>query len=48
MQITFLPAFMLMVAMSARSELVFKPIEYKQADTVLEGLSVYDDAIHGN
>jgi dienelactone hydrolase len=47
MQITFLPASILMVAMSARSELVFKPIEYKQADTVLEGLSVYDDAIHG-
>jgi dienelactone hydrolase len=36
-----------MMAMSARSEIVFKPVEYKQADTVLEGLSVYDDALQG-
>lgn len=43
----FLPTLVIMVAMSARSEIVFKPVEYKQADTVLEGLSVYDDALQG-
>lgn len=43
----FLPALAIMVAMSARGEIVFKPVEYKQADTVLEGLSVYDDAFQG-
>src|SRR5213594_4054779 len=42
-----LPAFVIMVAMSARSEIVVKPVEYKQADTVLEGLSVYDDDVQG-
>jgi dienelactone hydrolase len=47
MQIRFLPAIVIMVAMSARGEIVFKPIEYKQADTVLEGLSVYYDAVLG-
>src|SRR6476620_10758754 len=43
----FLSALAFMVAMSARGEIVFKPVEYKQADTVLEGLSVYDDALQG-
>src|SRR5712671_7186746 len=43
----FLPALAVMVAMSARSEIVCKPVEYKQADTVLEGLAVYDDAVQG-
>jgi hypothetical protein len=33
------------LAMSARGEIVFKPVQYKKADTVLEGLSVYDDAL---
>jgi dienelactone hydrolase len=47
MQTRFLPSLVIMVAMSARSEIVFKPVEYKQADTVLEGLSVYDDTIQG-
>ena len=37
----------MMVAIGAHSEIVFKPVEYKQADTVLEGLSVYDDALKG-
>lgn len=36
-----------MLTMSARSEIVFKTVEYKQADTVLEGLSVYNDSIQG-
>ena len=36
-----------MAAMSAHGEIIFKPIEYQQADAVLEGLSVYDDALQG-
>jgi dienelactone hydrolase len=36
-----------MTAISAKGEILFKPVEYKQGDTVLEGLSVYDDAVHG-
>ena len=38
---------LLFLAMNARSEIVSKTIEYKQGDTVLEGLSVYDDALQG-
>ncbi len=37
----------LLLAMSARSEIVFKTVDYKQGDTVLEGLSVHDDAVQG-
>jgi dienelactone hydrolase len=37
----------IMAAVSARAEIVFKPVEYKQGDTVLEGLSVYDTAVQG-
>jgi dienelactone hydrolase len=37
----------IMTALSARGEIISKPVEYKQGDTVLEGLSVYDDAIQG-
>lgn len=40
-------AFLIMASLSARSEIVSKPVEYKQGDTVLEGWSVYDDAIQG-
>src|SRR6266542_3729514 len=36
-----------MVALNAESEIVYKPIEYKQGETVLEGLSVYDSATPG-
>jgi dienelactone hydrolase len=49
----FLPAFVILGAMSARSEVVFKPVvyikpvEYKQAETVLEGLLVHDNAVQG-
>jgi len=42
-----LAAFLIMASLSARSEIVSKPVEYKQGDTVLEGWSVYDDAIQG-
>jgi dienelactone hydrolase len=37
----------IMTALSAKSEIVSKAVEYKQDDTVLEGLSVYDDAFNG-
>jgi dienelactone hydrolase len=43
----FFHALVIMTALSARGEIVSKPVEYKQGDTVLEGLSVYDDAIQG-
>jgi dienelactone hydrolase len=36
-----------MAALSARAELVSKSVEYKQGDTVLEGYSIYDDAVQG-
>lgn len=47
MRTNFLPVFILIAAMTARSEIVFKNVEYKQGDTALEGLSVYDDAQSG-
>ena len=37
----------LLAALSARAEIVFRTVEYKQGDAVLEGLSVYDDAVSG-
>ena len=37
----------MMAALSVRSEIVARAVEYKQGDTVLEGWSVYDDAIQG-
>jgi dienelactone hydrolase len=40
-------ALIVMAACSATATTVFKPVEYKQGDTVLEGLSVYDDAVAG-
>jgi dienelactone hydrolase len=36
-----------MTAISTKGEIVFKPAEYKQGDTALEGLSVYDDSVQG-
>ena len=42
-----LPIIVIMATLNARGEVVSKPVEYKQGDTVLEGLSVYDDAIQG-
>jgi dienelactone hydrolase len=43
------PIFLILacLAINARSEIVFKTVEYKQGDSVLEGLSVYDDALQG-
>lgn len=47
MQTKFLFAMLLFAGMAARSEIIDKFIEYKQGDTVLEGLSVYDDVKTG-
>lgn len=40
-------ALLLTAALTARSEITSKLVEYKQGDTVLEGLSVYDDSLQG-
>jgi dienelactone hydrolase len=37
----------LLYASVGRAEVVFKPVEYKEGGTTLEGLSVYDDAVRG-
>ena len=37
----------LVFAPSVRAEIISRPVEYKQAQTVLEGLSVYDTAVQG-
>src|SRR5712671_120561 len=47
MRTKLLPALVIMTALSARGEIISTPVGYKQGDTVLEGLSVYDDAIQG-
>lgn len=47
MRTTLLPILFSIVTMSAQSKIVSKPVEYKQGDTVLEGWSVYDDAVQG-
>ncbi len=36
-----------LTALATRGEIVSKPIEYKQGDTVLQGWSVYDDSVQG-
>ncbi len=36
-----------MAALSTPAATVFNPVEYRQGDTVLEGLSVYDTAVQG-
>lgn len=38
---------LIIAALNVKADIVFKPVEYKQGDTVLEGLSVYDDAVQG-
>jgi dienelactone hydrolase len=43
----FLALLWLFSALSVRSEIIVKKVEYKQGDAVLEGVSVYDDAIQG-
>jgi dienelactone hydrolase len=38
---------LIMLATNLQAGIVFKPVEYKDGDTVLQGLSVYDDSITG-
>ena len=40
-------SFALLAALNVSADIVFKAVEYKQGDTVLEGLSVYDNAVDG-
>lgn len=47
MQTRILSLLIVVAGMSARGEIVSKPVEYKQGETVLEGWSVYDDGVHG-
>jgi dienelactone hydrolase len=35
-------------SVSARAEIVFKPLEYQQGDVKLDGLAVYDDSLKEN
>ena len=41
------PLLATLALLSARGDIVSRAVEYKQGDTVLEGVSVYDDAIAG-
>jgi dienelactone hydrolase len=47
MRTGFFLTALLVAVLSARAELVSKAVEYQQGDTVLEGYSIYDDAIQG-
>jgi len=47
MRIVSIFLIVLATASVARAKIVFKPVEYKQGQAVLEGLSVYDDAVKG-
>ena len=47
MQNKLILIFLMTVAVNAKPEIVYKPIEYKQGDAVLEGLAVYDNALQG-
>jgi len=47
MQTRLLSLLIVVAGMTARGEIVSKAVEYKQGETVLEGWSVYDDAVHG-
>src|ERR1043166_832110 len=38
---------LLTMAINARAGIIFKPIEYKHGETLLEGLSVHDDSLAG-
>jgi hypothetical protein len=44
---TFLVIIIIMAALSGRSEILFKTVEYQHGGITLEGLSVYDDAVRG-
>jgi len=45
LRILLLPA--LAIALGAKADIMSKPVEYKQGQTVLEGLSVYETTVQG-
>lgn len=47
MKLTVLIAACLVFSWTSRAEIISKPVEYRDGNTVLEGLSVYDDAAQG-
>lgn len=47
MRHNLLPTLAILATMSAKGEIISRPVEYKQGDALLEGLSVYDDALPG-
>ena len=47
MRTDFILYMLLMAATTLHGEIISKTVEYKQGDTVLEGVSVYDDAASG-
>ena len=47
MHIRLLSVFVIIAALSAKGEIISKTVEYKQGNTLLEGLAVHDDAFEG-
>jgi dienelactone hydrolase len=47
MRLRFLLFVSVMAAFRLQSEVVYKIVEYREGNTVLEGLSVYDDSVAG-
>src|SRR5437868_3619694 len=47
MRIILLVAVMILSVLQSKAEIVPRAVEYKQGETVLEGWSVYDDAVKG-
>src|SRR5215471_9058700 len=47
MRTGFYHVFFMLAALGVKGEIVSKAVEYRQGDTVLEGVSVYDDAFKG-
>src|SRR5262245_43686892 len=47
MRNTFFSLLIMMASLSAKAEIVSKPVEYKEGATVLEGLAVYDTSFNG-
>jgi dienelactone hydrolase len=47
MRTAYVLASVMMAALAAQAAIVSKPVEYKQGDTVLEGYSIYDNAVQG-
>jgi dienelactone hydrolase len=47
MRHNLVPFLVIMATLSAKSDIVSRPVEYKEGDTVLEGFEVHDDALQG-